>query len=163
MVESVDRLFMRHLEVNASKIPANRRSASRYAKGFSLLEILVAFTLLALAMGVLMQIFSRGVNGAALADRYAKATMYAESKLATVGIEDQLKEMAASGKFDDDFTWGLVVRPYQDPLPKEQSAVDFEKLMPTQLYEIELKVNFTADDRRERVVKLSTLRLGPKT
>lgn len=163
MVENADRLFMRYAKVNASEKPANRRSASRYAGGFSLLEILVAFTLLAVAMGVLMQIFSRGVNGAALADRYAKATMYAESKLATIGIEDQLKETAASGKFDDDFTWGLVVRPYQDPLPKEQSVVDFEKLMPTQLYEIELKVNFTADDRRERVVKLSTLRLGPKT
>ena len=163
VVESVDRLFMRCAEVNASEKTVNRRSASRYAEGFSLLEILVAFTLLALAMGVLMQIFSRGVNGAALADRYAKATMHAESKLATVGVEDQLKETTASGKFDDDFTWGLVVRPYQDPLPKEQSVVDFEKLMPTQLYEIELKVNFTADDRRERVVKLSTLRLGPKT
>lgn len=163
MVESVDRLFMRCSKANDSEKPANRRSASRYDAGFSLLEILVAFTLLALAMGVLMQIFSRGVNGAALADQYAKATMYAESKLATVGIEDQLKETAASGKFDDVFAWGLVVRPYQDPLPKEQSVVDFEKLMPTQLYEIELKVNFTADDRRERVVKLSTLRLGPKT
>ena len=110
-----------------------------------------------------MQIFSRGVNSAALADRYARATMYAESKLATVGVEEELKETAASGKFDDVFSWGLLVRPYQDPLPKEQSVVDFEKLMQSQLYEIELKVNFTADDRRERTIKLSTLRLGPKT
>lgn len=134
----------------------------RGGEGFSLLEILVAFTLLAVAMGVLMQIFSSGVNGATLADRYAKATMYAESKLAGVGVEADLKEGADSGKFDDDFSWSLQVRPYQDPFPKEASVIDFEKLMPTQLYEIELKVSFTADDRRERVVNLSTLRLGPK-
>ena len=127
-----------------------------------MLEILVAFTLLAVAMGVLMQIFSSGVNGATLADRYAKATMYAESKLAGVGVEAELKEGGSSGKFDDDFSWNLLVRPYQDPFPKEASVLDFEKLMPTQLYEIELKVSFTADDRRERVVNLSTLRLGPK-
>ena len=114
-------------------------------------------------MGVLMQIFSSGVNGAALADRYAKATMYAESKLASVGIESDLKESATSGKFDDDFAWALLVRPYQDPVPKEQSVVDYEKLMVTQLYEVELRVSFTTDDRRERVVNLSTLRLGPKT
>lgn len=142
---------------------ANRRIRKFRADGFSLLEILVAFTLLAVAIGVLMQIFSRGVNGASLADRYAKATMYAESKLATVGIEDQLKERAAAGKFDDDFSWTLEVRPWQDPLPKEPSVIDYEKLMPTQLYEIDLKVSFTADDRRERAVSLSTLRLGPKT
>lgn len=163
MVENVDRLSARCLKQNVAAKSVHRRSAPCHSGGFSLLEILVAFTLLALAMSVLMQIFSRGVNSAALADRYARATMYAESKLATVGVEEELKETAASGKFDDDFSWGLLVRPYQDPLPKEQSVVDFEKLMQSQLYEIELKVNFTADDRRERTIKLSTLRLGPKT
>ena len=148
---------------NALKRRASARVGPCHDDGFSLLEILVAFTLLAVAMGVLMQIFSRGVNGASLADRYAKATMYAESKLATVGIEDELKESTAAGKFDDDFSWALTVRPWQDPLPKEQSVVDYEKLMPTQLYEIALNVSFTSDDHRERAVTLSTLRLGPKT
>lgn len=159
----VNRLSMRFVEANALNLPANRRSAKYLTQGFSLLEILVAFMLLAMAMGVLMQIFSRGVTGATLADRYARATMYAESKLAGIGIEEELKESALAGKFDDDFSWTLVVRPYQDPVPKDQSVVDFEKLMPTQLYEIDLKVSFTADDQRERLVNLSTLRLGPKT
>lgn len=159
----VNRLSMRFVEANALNLPANRRSAKYLTQGFSLLEILVAFMLLAMAMGVLMQIFSRGVTGATLADRYARATMYAESKLAGIGIEEELKESALAGKFDDDFSWTLVVRPYQDPVPKDQSVVDFEKLMPTQLYEIDLKVSFIADDHRERLVNLSTLRLGPKT
>lgn len=159
----VNRLSMHFVEANALNLPANRRSAKYLTQGFSLLEILVAFMLLAMAMGVLMQIFSRGVTGATLADRYARATMYAESKLAGIGIEEELKESALAGKFDDDFSWTLVVRPYQDPVPKDQSVVDFEKLMPTQLYEIDLKVSFIADDHRERLVNLSTLRLGPKT
>lgn len=149
--------------VNASERRANAGVLRRGHGGFSLLEILVAFTLLAVAMGVLMQIFSSGVNGATLADRYAKATMYAESKLASVGVESELKESEAAGKFDEDFSWSLAVRPYLDPMPKEQSVIDYEKLMTVQLYEIALKVSFTADDRRERVVNLSTLRLGPKT
>jgi general secretion pathway protein I len=152
----------RSAEGNAAERHANAGLPFCRNEGFSLLEILVAFTLLAVAMGVLMQIFSSGVNGATLADRYAKATMYAESKLAGVGVESELKESAVSGKFDDDFSWALVVRPYQDPFAKDPSVVEFEKLMPTQLYEVELKVSFTADDRRERVVSLSTLRLGPK-
>ena len=163
MAENVDRLSMRSLAANAFERRANRRSTFSLSQGFSLLEILVAFTLLAVAMGVLMQIFSHGVNGAAIADRYAKATMYGESKLAGIGIEDELKETALAGKFDDDFSWDLVVRPYVDPLPKDQSVVDYEKLMPTQLFEIALRVRFTADDHRERVVNLSTLRLGQKS
>ena len=163
MDKCVTPLSMRFSAANALKMPANRQSAKLRSHGFSLLEILVAFTLLAMAMGVLMQIFSRGVNGATLADRYALATMYAESKLAGVGIDEELKESSVAGKFDDDFAWTMVVRPYQDPFPKDLSVVDYEKLMPNQLYEIDLKVSFTADDRRDRVVNISTLRLGSKT
>ena len=58
-------------------------------------------TLLALAMGIIMQIFSRGVNGADLADRYAKAAMLAESRLASIGVEEVLTEGDTTGQFDD--------------------------------------------------------------
>ena len=80
--------------------------------GFTLLEVLVAFTLLALAMGIIMQVFSRGVNGADLADHYAKAATLAESKLAGVGIEEPLSEGDFNGQFDDNFAWTMSVRAY---------------------------------------------------
>jgi general secretion pathway protein I len=130
--------------------------------GFSLLEVLVAFTLFAVALGVLMQIFSRGVNGASIADHYAKATMYAESRLAAIGLEETIREGTTSGKFDDDYAWQVTIKLYQDPAPREQVAIDFEKQYFAQLYEIETKVTFATDDRKERVVTLSTLQLGPR-
>jgi len=139
-----------------------RMSAQRGEGGFSLLEILVAFTLFAVAMGVLMQIFSRGVNGASLADHYAKATMYAESKLASIGLEEAVKEGTSSGRFDDDYAWQVTIKTYQDPAPRDQMAIDFEKQYFAQLYEIETKVTFATDDRKERAVTLSTLQFGPR-
>ncbi len=89
------------------KTPAKWRPS-----GFTLLEVLVAVTLLALAMAVFMQLFSRGVNNADVADHYAKAAMLAESKLATVGVESVLAEGESSGKFDDDYAWRLAVKIY---------------------------------------------------
>ena len=135
------------------------------SRGFSLLEILVAFTLLALAMGILMQVFSRGVNGAGLADQYAKATMMAESKLASVGIENILQEGDTNGRFNDDFRWRLLISPYVDPAPKEAVAnpVDIESLMAVRLYDVALTVSFKSDDQRERQVILNTLLIGAKT
>ncbi|MEP7154183.1 MAG: prepilin-type N-terminal cleavage/methylation domain-containing protein [Betaproteobacteria bacterium] len=136
----------------------------RGAHGFSLLEVLVAFTLFSVALGVLMQIFSRGVNGASIADHYAKATMYAESKLAAVGLEEVIKEGTTSGKFDDEtYAWQVTVKAYTDPAPRDQLALDFEKQYYAQLYEIEAKVTFATDDRKERVVSLSTLQFGPRS
>ncbi len=129
--------------------------------GFTLLEVLVAFTILAMALGVLMQIFSRGVNGAILSDRYARASTLAESKLASTGIEEPLKEGSSNGKFDDDFAWALNVRPYEDPnldaLPGGVAPI-----MNVQLFEVELSVIFTTDDQRERRVVLTSLQLAPK-
>lgn len=132
-------------------------------RGFSLLEILVAFTLFAMAMAVLMQIFSRGVNGASIADHYARATMYAESKLAGVGIELPLKEGVSSGRFEDGYAWQVLIRPYVDPAPRDQQSLDFEKQYFAQLYEIETTVTFATDDSQPRNVRLVTLQLGPRT
>ena len=130
--------------------------------GFTLLEILVAFTILAMGMGVLMQIFSRGVNGAILSDRYARASTLAESKLASTGIEEPLKEGVSSGKFDDDFTWTLNVRPFEDP-SLEALPGGVAPILNVRLFEVELAVNFTTDDQRQRQVVLTALQLVPKT
>ena len=129
--------------------------------GFTLLEILVAFTILAMSLGVLMQIFSRGVNGAILSDHFARASTLAESKLASVGIEEALKEGSSSGKFDDDFTWTLNVRPHEDA-NLEALPGGTAPIMSVQLFEVELNVIFTTDDQRERRVKLTSLQLAPK-
>lgn len=140
----------------------NFRGLGGHSHGFSLLEVLVAFTLFSVALGVMMQIFSRGVNGASLADHYAKAAMHAESKLAAMGLEEALKEGTTSGKIDDDYAWQVTVKPYVDPAPRDQQALDFEKQHFSQLYEIETRVTFAGDDRKERVVTLSTLQIAPR-
>ena len=126
-------------------------------------------------MGILLQIFSRGVNGAGLAEQYAKATMLAESKLATVGVDGVLQDGETNGRFDDDFQWRMIVLPYVDQTPKDPATttlavtntagnnIDVESLMPTRLYDVSLTVSFQSDDNRDRQVTLNTLLIGAKT
>ena len=165
--------------------------------GFSLLEVLVAFTLLAVAMATLMAIFSRGVNNADIANRYARAAILAESKLAALGLEEPITEGETSGQLDDEFSWQLAIKAYSsssEPLirsslelaaidnaqasgtslassltaPATGAAtttlgnVDVDALMFVRLYEVELRVMFKADDGRERVVTLNTMKIGPR-
>ena len=153
---------------NAARDGVFGKNSRAKSHGFSLLEILVAFTLLTLAMGILMQIFSRGVNGAGLADQYAKATMMAESKLATLGVEAALQDGETTGKFDDTYQWRLRIQPYVDPTPKDAATlaasggVDIESLMAVRLFDVALTVEFQSDDRRARQVQLNTLLIGAK-
>lgn len=92
--------------------------------GFSLLEILVAFTLLAIAMAVLMQIFSRGVNNADAADRYAKASMLAESLMTTIGVENPLVEGELTGEFADGYSWRANIKLYSSSAEPESMIVN---------------------------------------
>jgi general secretion pathway protein I len=145
--------------------PTFSRLAPCKSRGFSLLEILVAFTLMALALGILMAIFSRGVNGATIADQYARAAMLAESKLATLGIADTLQEGETGGKFDDAYAWRLSVSPYVDPAPKDPALgnIDVDAMLPVRLYNVALTISFATDDGRTREVLFNTLQLAPKT
>ena len=166
-VNSSARLCFDRLSTNGITVGSQApiRKVYPQARGFSLLEILVAFTLMALAMGILMQIFSRGVNGATIADQYSRAAMLAESKLATLGLDSALQEGESSGKFDDTFAWRLTVAPYVDPTPKDPALgnIDVDALLPLRLFDVALTVSFATDDGRARNVVFNTLQLAPKT
>jgi general secretion pathway protein I len=86
--------------------------------GFSLLEVLVAFSILALSLGVLMQIFSGAMRNAVLSDQYSQATLLAQSKLSSVGSEEPLRDGETQGSFENGMRWRVTVTPYEE-IPAE--------------------------------------------
>lgn len=127
------------------------RSACR---GFSLLEVLVAFIVLSLALSVLMRIFSGGTHNAALASDYSRAVLLAETKLAAAGIEAPLQEGTAAGSVDERFSWQTSAR----MLPAEGEMPG--ALMPVGLFELEARIMWK-DGGKERFVTLNTQRVAP--
>ena len=130
-----------------------RRSES----GFSLLEVLVAFSVLAVSLGVLMQIFSRSTLTTITMAQYSRAVALAEARLATVGTAIPLKEGSVSGGPEDGFAWELgIVQVQLGGAPDMGQTAT----VPTV---IAYRVTATAlwqDGQRARRLTLSTLRLG---
>lgn len=121
--------------------------------GFSLLEVLVAFSILAICLGVLMRIFSGDGRLAGLAEEHARAIVHAQSLLARIGVESPIRPGISQGEFEDGFRWHWNISPYQsndEPLP---DGFTFKP------YWIEVVVEWgEADDLRE--FSLQTLRLA---
>jgi general secretion pathway protein I len=84
-------------------------------RGFSLLEVLVAFAILALSLGVLLQIFSKAMNSTALSADYSRAVSLAEAKLNAVGADIPLEEGVHSGEPEDGLDWIVNIEPYEPP------------------------------------------------
>lgn len=126
-------------------------------RGFSLLEILVAFAILSIFLGVLLNIFAGGVRGADITGQYARAVQLAESLLASVGHDVTLEPTTMDGVADDIYRWRIVIEPYTPPEPDWQP----EKV-PLQAYSVGVTVSWPSG-LRERQFALSSLRLLPKT
>ena len=132
-------------------------------RGFSLLEILVAFSILALALGVLMQIFSGSLRNADVTRDQAQGVALAQSLLASAGVETTLVPGESTGVLDDKFRWLLRVSPFvQEPRPGETAAV--RTPVPLDLWEVAVRVAWGGDSRvPERALTLTTLRVQPAT
>lgn len=127
-------------------MPTSRRKRGQRQRGFTLLEVLVAFVIFAMAFGAVLQIFSGSLRNASLADDYAIATGHAESLLARAGVESALSAGEQTGSFDNGMRWRLETRPHGPPS---------DVLAP---YRLDVTVSWDRDGE-SRSVSLTTLRL----
>ncbi|MCU7904592.1 MAG: prepilin-type N-terminal cleavage/methylation domain-containing protein [Candidatus Thiodiazotropha sp. (ex Epidulcina cf. delphinae)] len=83
-------------------------------RGFSLLEVLVAFTVLAISLGAVMQALSSNNRGLAIAARYSDAATLASSKLAEVGKVYPLQVSGHEGEMGEAYHWRLTIQANPD-------------------------------------------------
>ncbi len=117
----------------------------------TLLEVLVAFSILSVSLVLIMSIFSGGLRTSARGYEYSRAIALAESKLAAITIIEQLTDGTDEGVFDDRYRWQTTVR-----TPAWWEAAD----TPPALAPREVKIDVVWNEfGRERSVSLTTLRL----
>mgnify|MGYP006422763553 CR=1 FL=1 len=129
----------------------------RQQRGFTLIEVVVAFTIMAIALAALFQAFSTGVRGSRAVEIRGQLLARAEARLAMVGTAIPL----APGRHEGEVaatpvgggTWRVTIRP--DPNADTRLA---ESRRPgLRLYNVTVQVR-APDGATET---LTTLRLGP--
>jgi len=73
--------------------------------GFTLIETLVAISILAISLVVLLQLFSGGLKSSKLSDEYTRGIFHAREKMDEILLAGELTEGVIDGKFDDGFRW----------------------------------------------------------
>ncbi len=124
-------------------------------QGFSLLEILIAFAILAISLTILLKIFSAGTNTAIVAEEYTTAVQIAESLMTQVGVVTRIQPGETSGDENERYHWRIFITPY---LP-DPNLVDIKQLK-LLMYQVVVTVSWSDGGNGERQLELSTLKLG---
>ena len=146
--------------MNAS--PARMRRAQRPRRraqhGYTLIEVIVAFAILALGLTLLLGTLSGASKQVHWADEAGRAALHAQSLIDTLGIGEALQAGHRDGEFEDGhYRWSLDVAPYEDPLlPPPPAGVD---LGAPRLLQMSLLVQWGRDDDPRQQLRMQSLRL----
>jgi len=130
--------------------------------GFSLLEVLAAFVILALVATALFRLFSVSLSNASAAEEWSRALLLAESQLDLAASAQPLKESTERGTDSTGaLQWETSVVAYAPPdtTPDAERAAE---LLGTRLLRVTTEVRFPAALKGERALSLTTIKLAPK-
>ncbi|MBQ0719468.1 MAG: prepilin-type N-terminal cleavage/methylation domain-containing protein [Gammaproteobacteria bacterium] len=133
------------------------------ARGFTLLEVVVALSILVICMTVIMRILGGSSRVAAISADYYTALQIAESKMAELrvlkGTAAYLETGTASA---EGFEWAVEARPYRSSAddPVLPTGIAEHPLAAYQLFQLEVSVFWGGLHKRE--FQLSSLQLRTK-
>ncbi|MBY4678552.1 type IV pilus modification PilV family protein [Marinobacterium arenosum] len=126
------------------------------SRGFTLLEVLVAFLVLAVSLGVLMRLFSQSSDLSRASQNHQQALQLAQSKMAELVSLPELSPQRDSGQFEIEgraqvFDWLVEVKSWE--FPDEEVGIDY----PVVPYLVRITVEW--GDSGAEQLSLTTLRL----
>ncbi|KLD67786.1 prepilin-type N-terminal cleavage/methylation domain-containing protein [Luteibacter rhizovicinus] len=126
-----------------------------HQRGFSLLEIIAAIAILAIAFAALMQVAGSSMSLTARANERTQAALRARTLLDGAFVMEPLREGDSDGRFDDIYRWHMNVTRYVTPDAKPPT----DGVVASRVYRLDLDVMWGADDNL-RHARFSTLRMG---
>ena len=138
-------------------------AARRRTAGFSLLEVLAAFVILALVATALFRLFSGSLANASSAEAWSRALLLAQSQLDIAASAQPLKEATERGQDGTgNIQWETRVVAYSPP----DTSPDVERaaeLLGTRLLRVTTEVKFPGGINGERTLSLTTVKLAQKS
>lgn len=87
-------------------------NVKRRQSGFTLLETITAFFITVVSLGVVFEIYMKGVTSAVLASEYASALSIAESRLAEISNDAAMRNLEDEGTEEGRYDWKVRVTDY---------------------------------------------------
>jgi len=128
------------------------------ARGFTLIEVLVAFALLAGASVLLLGLLANGLRATARAEHVNEAVAHARNLLDNAGRAERLRPGVQGGELDGGrFRWQLRVEPLEAPWPEAalppggDPGLVLEGIVEPVVHAVELRIEWGRGGPAERL------------
>ena len=132
-------------------MPSHSRLKSQ---GFTLIEVIASFTILAMTFMVVLEILSNSSTNTIKSSERSQIAMLAQSKMAEVGLIIPIEEGTTSGSFDDNISWNIAIQPYEVPYDGNVQ-MDFA---PVELFKVVLTISWFDGYGERREVDSTTMK-----
>ncbi len=123
-------------------------------QGFTLIEVIASFTILAMTFMVVLEILSNSSTNTIKSSERSKIALLAQSKMDEVGLIIPVEEGSVSGSFDEDVDWDVLIQAYDVPY-EGNVEMDFA---PVELFKVKLTLSWFDGHDKRRSVDFVTLK-----
>jgi prepilin-type N-terminal cleavage/methylation domain-containing protein len=136
----------------------HKSSDSRSSLGFTLLEVLVALTILAVAGALTLSLISGSLGNIRKVQLRTRTVEHAEAMMELALLDESIRQPTSrAGDFEDGVRWTLQVEDYAPPNPPQMQSRDLPQNMPIKMLRYTLEM-FSPDSRAPDF-RLQTLKL----
>ena len=126
------------------------------SRGFTLLEVLLAFVVFALSFAMVLEILSGSIRSTARAKEYTEVALIAQSIMDQVGLEIPLQPGFTLDGETGTYRWDLSIEPFQG-VGDTLNSVELAELTGIDLLQVRLSISWGTYPR-ERSNEFSTIK-----
>ena len=132
---------------------------SPFQRGFTLLEILVAVTILAVSFTAIFRLYGGTLRNIERSERHARAAVLGGEKLEELLAQSPFPPAAAQGAFpgNPDYSYKTAVEEYQEPVGRKEKNAPRDAAERVALYRLAVTVEWKDGNAAKELV-LSTLK-----
>ncbi len=155
MIRSVQIPLRPHAPDGGERLRSAHKSATgrpSETRGFTLLEVLVALAIMAIATTLVMQLFSADLRAIAASGDMTSASVRGDSRIREILAEPSLEENAWSEERSDGYRMDIAVKEVMKPRTDN---------LPVKLVEVELTIRWS-EGLKEKSLRLKTMKMIDK-
>lgn len=137
----------------------SRGMHGRRSRGFTLLEVLLAFVIFSISFAVVLQIVSGSIRNTMRSKQYTEVALIAQSVMDRVGLEIPLELGSESSGESGEYRWEVMIYEYQQPELTDEAydSILLADLAGVELLQVELYILW-GDPSDERSRRFSTVK-----